>query len=349
MSSSSTFDIPSPADVPEGWTAATLQDGWRWTLDPRQIDELVEAARRLDVSDHVAVASLHHAPPPLPSLAYQIAVVKQNLLNGRGFEVISGLPVHDIGDDLATSCMVTLSAHFGSLRRQNAEGDVVGHVQNIGLESTDPNVRVYQTAERQTFHTDSTDVVGLLALSKARQGGQSLVLNANSVYHAMVNRHGDLVDELFGVVATDRRGETPAGHNPWFTIPVFTWWDERLTVRYQRQYIDSASRFADAPRPSARQVVALDAFDDICNDPALQTRMDLEVGDIQFVHNHSVLHDRTAFVDEPERPRHLIRTWMSVPGDRRLHPVFVQRFGSTTPGERGGIFSSPPTPKEIRS
>ncbi len=340
------FDIPTRADVPTGWTAATLGDRWRWTLTDAQIDELVRAGHKLDIHDHKAVSALHLHPPTLNTFTNRLDRLRQNLLDGIGFELISGLPVDELGDDVATAAMLTLSAHLGSLRQQNADGDLVGHVRNIGLDSADPNVRVYQTSERQTFHTDSTDVVGLLALAKARQGGESLVISANAVYHAVAERHGDLVDELFSPVATDRRGETPEGHDPWFTIPVFTWWDERLTVRYQRQYIDSANRFPDAPRPSERQIAAFDAFDDACNDRSLHARMDLDVGDIQFVHNHSILHDRTAFVDNAERPRHLIRTWMSVAGDRQLHPVFAQRFGSIIPGDRGGILDPTRTLQE---
>ncbi len=335
------FDIPEPSEVPSGWSAHTVGNEWRWALSSDQIDELVRAAEAVDASDPAVVAGLHHSPPPLPGLTDQLDQMTTNLLNGQGFELVSGVPVDEIGASQATACMLVVSAHLGSLRRQNANGDLVGHVRNVGLASTDPNVRVYQTSERQTFHTDSTDVVGLLALSKAAEGGQSLVISANAVYHAMVDRHGDLVNELFAPVATDRRGETPSGSDPWFTIPVFTWWDNRLTVRYQRQYIDSAERFDRAPRLSTRQVEALDAFDDVCNDRSLQARMELEVGDMQFVHNHSILHDRTAFVDNPERPRHLIRTWMSVTGDRHLHPVFAQRFGTITPGNRGGILTPP--------
>ena len=43
--------------------------------------------------------------------------------------------------------------------------------------------------------------------------------------------------------------------------------------------------------------------------------MELQPGDIQLVHNHTILHDRTAFEDypEPERKRHLLRLWLAPP------------------------------------
>jgi hypothetical protein len=76
----------------------------------------------------------------------------------------------------------------------------------------------------------------------------------------------------------------------------------RLTVFYQRQYIDSAQRFEAAMRLSPAHVEAQDMFDALANDPGLHFGM-------QFVYNHSQLHDRTGFVDWPEagKKRHLLR------------------------------------------
>jgi hypothetical protein len=57
------------------------------------------------------------------------------------------------------------------------------------------------------------------------------------------------------------------------------------------------------------------------------------------VHNHTLLHDRTAFEDwaEPAKRRHLLRLWLAPKEARPLPPVFAQRYGSITPGDRGGI------------
>ena len=78
---------------------------------------------------------------------------------------------------------------------------------------------------------------------------------------------------------------------------------------------------------------------DIAEEPDLRLDMQLEVGDMQFVHNHTVLHDRTAFRDWPEahQKRHLLRLWLSVAGDRSLPECFKQRYGPIEIGNRGGI------------
>ena len=111
---------------------------------------------------------------------------------------------------------------------------------------------------------------------------------------------------------------------------------------YQRQYIDSAQRFADAMRLTPDHVEALNLFDELANDPELNLTMKLEPVDMLFVHNHTLLHDRAAFEDwqEPERKRHMLRLWLSVPGDRPLPDCFATRFGTTTIGNRGGIVLS---------
>jgi hypothetical protein len=200
-------------------------------------------------------------------------------------------------------------------------------------------VRIYQTSERQTYHTDSCDVVGLLCLKTARQGGLSTLVSSSTIFNEMRRRRPDLLALLLQPVATDRRGEVPAGMKPWFEIPVFSWHAGHLTAIYQRQYIDSAQRLAGAPRLTADQVAALDLFDTLANDPALNLHMEFTPGDMQFVHNHTLLHDRTAFDDweEPQRRRHLLRLWLACPGARPLPPVFAQRYGTIDIGDRGGI------------
>jgi hypothetical protein len=126
---------------------------------------------------------------------------------------------------------------------------------------------------------------------------------------------------------------------PWFEIPVFSVHRGFVTVFYQRQYFDSAQRFAEARRLTPDDIAALDLFDAACNDERLTLTMRLQPGDLQFVHNHNLLHDRTAFEDDhdPARKRHLLRLWLAVPGARPLPDSFIPRYGSVEIGNRGGI------------
>lgn len=321
------------------WRTADMADpaSWTWTLTDADVVEILAAVEQLDATTVDELKGLDATDFPLPRLAPRLVELRHELIAGRGFQLISGLPVDQLSELQASAAFVGLGTHLGSARSQNAAGDLLGHVRNVGLDVNDPTVRIYQTDRRQTFHTDSTDVVGLLCLETAAEGGDSLLVSAAAIYNELLDRDRAAAALLFEEVATDRRGEIPPGEEPFFRIPVLNWFDDHLTVIYQRQYIDSTDRFDDAPRRSPEQVAALDLFDDIANDPSMHIRMSLAPGDMQFVHNHSLLHDRTGFIDKPEAPRHLLRLWLSIPGDRELPPIFASRYGSIAVGDRGGI------------
>ena len=340
--------LPPEQQVPAAWYGPQWsgRDDWIVVLSADDVAEVEAALRAWNArvassraGEAVAPAPLEAADFVLPRLGARLADLRDELLEGRGFVLIRGLPVERWSQRDASLAFIGLGAHLGRARSQNAAGHLLGHVRDVGLSSTDPNVRIYQTHERQTFHTDSCDVVGLLCLREARSGGDSLLVSSTTIFNEMRRRRPELAARLFEPIATDRRGEVPAGMKPYFEIPVFNWHEGRLTAIYQRQYIDSAQRFADAPRIDPQLREALDLFDALAEDPALHLRMRLAPGDVQFVHNHVLLHDRTAFDDWPDttRRRHLLRLWLALPGARPLPPVFAQRYGSIAIGDRGGI------------
>jgi hypothetical protein len=339
--------MPVPDDVPadrggRAWLGTQLVDQSEWIVPLSSSDhaELESAARPfVERGDSDALAHVTRATFPLPHLGRVLDAIRTELLEGRGFALLRGLPVERYDALTTAAIFMGMGAHLGRARSQNAKGHLLGHVCDLGLSSTDPAVRLYQTSERQTFHTDSCDVVGLLMLREARTGGESLLVSARAIFAEMRRTRADLLARLMRPLPHDRRGEIPAGERPWFEIPVFSWHAGQLTVFYQRQYFDSAQRFPDAPRLTAEDVEALDLFDRIANDPRFVLPMRLRPGDVQLVHNHAVLHDRTDFHDhdEPERRRHLLRLWLACDGARPLPESFRPRYGSLTIGDRGGI------------
>lgn len=341
MSSHNAFpdELPPQIEGPSAWFGpdmAARSDEWLLYFSDAEVAEIAAATKGYGDAD---IASMRREDFPLSTLAPRLQHILAELLNGRGFVLLRGLPVQRWGPRQSAVAFYGLGLHLGKARSQNARGHVLGHVKDLGLSSDDPRVRIYQTHERQTFHTDSSDIVGLLCLQTARSGGRSALVSSVTLYNELRRLRPDLAARLFQPLATDRRGEVPVGGKPFFEIPVFSWHAGLLSAIYQRQYIDSAQRFDDAPRLDAETVEALDLFDALSNDPRLNFMMNLEPGDLQFVHNHSLLHDRTAFEDwpEPERRRHLLRLWLAPESARPLPPVFAQRYGSLVPGERGGV------------
>ncbi len=333
--------LPPPTNGPSTWYGPDMANRpgeWIWELSPSEIEELEKAAESL-LARGQEIGQMKAADFSLPSLSAKLKALRQTLIQGRGFSLIKGLPISRYTEREIITIFFGIGTQLGNARSQNAQGHVLGHVRNLGLDSSDPKVRIYQTKERQTFHTDSCDVVGLLCLQPAKSGGRSLLVSADTVYQEMYKYRPDLLSLLLAPIATDRRGEVPEGMLPYLLIPVFSHYQDKITPFYQRQYIESAQRFPAAPRLTAQHLEALDLFDKLCNDPALHLSMMLEKGDMQFVYNHAMLHDRTGFEDWEalSQRRHLLRLWLSIPGDRPLPPVFATRYGSVEVGNRGGI------------
>jgi hypothetical protein len=333
-------ELPPPVVGPSAWYGPVVADRAEWVepLSSAELAEIESASRRL-FTDDVDWQSVRPDDFPLPTLRPRLSGIVDEILEGRGFFLLRGLPVERWGRRLSAVAFLGLGLHLGNLRSQNRLGHLLGHVKDLGLTSKDPDVRIYQTRERQNYHTDSCDVVGLLCLHPARSGGLSSLVSSVTLFNEMRSRRPDLARVLFEPIQTDRRGEVPACQQPFFNIPVFNWHAGLLSAVYQRSYIESARRFPEVPPLRPEQVEALDLFDRLANDPALHFQMELRAGDVQLVHNHTLLHDRTAFEDwpEPERRRHLLRLWLAPERARSLPPVFAERYGSVEPGRRGGV------------
>ena len=322
------------------WYGAELAGRGEWIewLSEGEIEEVESAVEQLHQSQR-ELATITNVDVPLPRLGPRLHRILDEVMNGRGFVLIKGLPIERWTRREAAVAFLVIAVHLGNFRMQNADGHLLGHVRDLGRSSSDPNTRIYQTRERQTHHTDSCDVVGLMCLQRAKSGGLSSLVSSTTIFNEMRRRRPDLLSVLLQPIETDRRGEVPEGSEPYFNIPVFNYHDGLVSAIYQRQYIESARRFSGVPPLSPSQTEALDLLDQLANDPKLNLMMELEPGDIQLVHNHTILHDRTAFEDypEPERKRDLLRLWLAPTNARPLPEVYAERFGSVTPGDRGGV------------
>jgi hypothetical protein len=329
---------------PSAWIGATLRcklDTWTVVLSAAEIKEIQDATSQA-MARGPDIGTMTRADFPLPALGPRLDRLRAEVLRGRGFVVIRGLPV--LGQSMMqnATAFCGIGAYFGHKRPQNAAGHLLGHVRDLGGPTTgdDPTVRPYRTAERQMFHTDSCDIAALLCLRPAKAGGLSSLASSMSVYNRMVTERPDLAQRLFSPMPFDRRGEVPEGKRPWYLIPVITDYAGYLTVGYTHSNIVASQRHIDAPRLTPQDYEALAMFEALAHDRTLRLDMAFQPGDMQFVHNHTILHHRTAYRDwaDPERKRHLLRLWLAAPDARALHPALAERFGSVDIGDRGGIY-----------
>ena len=152
-------------------------------------------------------------------------------------------------------------------------------------------------------------------------------------------RLGAVLERLYRPFPVDRRGEVPKGKALFYEAPVFNKHDGKVSALYSRLHIGSAQRFAKARRLSHEDLEALDMLAALAADPALRLDMTFVPGDIQFLHNHTILHALWGCEDwpEPERKRRLPRLWLSPPDARPLPPVFAGAYGALPIGDCGGI------------
>jgi hypothetical protein len=332
---------PGSLEGPAVWYGPDMagRDDWVFRFGEAELAELEQAIRAF-VASGASLADISPATFPLPRLRHRLATVLNELLEGRGFILMRGLPVERWSREETATAYMGLGSYFGRPRSQNAKGHLLGHVKDLGVDVTDPNVRYYQTKRRLDYHTDSVDIVGLLCLKTSKSGGESFIVSSTTCYNEILKRRPDLAPLLFDPFPTDRRGEVPEGMLPWFDMPVFHWHAGKLSAICTLEYIESAQKnFPQAKRLSAAHREALDLLDDVSNDPAINLSMEFRPGDMQFLHNQQILHSRTDFENwpEPERHRHLLRLWLCPANGRPLPPVFAVRYGGVTPGDRGGI------------
>ena len=164
--------IPEKFVGPSAWVGTDLQSRqseWLYTLTADDISEIEHAARHfLTLGRDVGEITVRDFP--LPQFSDHLQNMSEKLLRGIGVEAIRGLPIKSYSQEMAAAIFCGIGAHLGPARSQNAAGHILGHVRDIGADPNDPNARIYQTSARQSFHTDSADVVALMCLQDAKEG-----------------------------------------------------------------------------------------------------------------------------------------------------------------------------------
>ncbi|MBP6114479.1 MAG: TauD/TfdA family dioxygenase [Acinetobacter sp.] len=252
----------------------------------------------------------------------QIDLICNELENGYGFIVIRGLDAEKYNEYQLANIYYLIGLHMGNSVTQNARGDLMGYVENIG-DKNQKMTRVYQTNSYLPYHADLSDVVGLLSIRKAKEGGLSSIVSSSTVYNRILAEYPEYLGYFYHPAWYDHLGETEPSLSP-----IFSYFDGKLACRYLRYYIELGHDRRSVPL-SQVQIDALNIFDHISQDSSLRLDMMLEPGDIQFCNNYCVMHSRSSFedYDEVEKRRKLLRLWLKMPNARKLAKDFPGRNG----------------------
>jgi hypothetical protein len=311
------------------WNAEDVADPARWTelLSGDEIAEIDAAlvVARAKSDDFLQIAKEDF---PLPTLGPRLERIEDELMHGRGFTLIRGLPRARYSNDDMCLAYWGIGAHLGSPWPQNAKGHVLGDVTDQGKKADDPTSRGNELGQiGLDYHCDGSDLIGLLCLQTGVSGGMSAVCNSVMLHNLLVREHPDWAAELYKPQPYDYRGEQPKGGRSWYTVPVFTRWGDRLFVRLIGAYIAASQRHPDAPRLTPAAKEGLKWLRAEAESNKYSVIMDFQPGDMQFINNYHVLHGRTPYVDDPSlgKVRHLKRLWLETEVLRDRPPIFANR------------------------
>ncbi len=331
-------NMPSgPIETSAAWRGNDLRASgeWQYQVDAQEVAELENAVAQVRKKG-LQLIEIQREDFLLPRFSRRLEQLRRELLEGRGFILMRGLPVDHHDKHTAALLYWGIGLHLGYPVSQNARGHMLGHVIDLGGVNGDRRRR-YATNEELSYHVDFADLIGLLCLHPAKTGGQSTIVSSIAIHNEVMRRRPDLLKILYRPFYMDRRGEIPAGKKPYFQIPIFQWVKGRLLTYYSGAHMRGVANFPELPQIDKQQIEAMQLVDELANDPAIHLRMDLQQGDIQFINNHTVLHSRTSYEDypEPERKRHLLRLWLVTPDGPPLSDWHYERYGA---GRRGGVY-----------
>jgi len=235
---------------------------------------------------------------PIHAIDSELRGYAEEMENGKGFLLLRGFPIDRYSDEDIETIYYGLGLHLGTPVCQNLKGDLLGNVMNVG-DITKKETRVYETNAYLPYHTDLSDVFGLICLRKAKSGGLTSLVSSAAVYNVILEQYPEYLGVFYRPMYYAHLGKDSSNK-----APVFSYHDNKLSCRYLRQYIELGHEMQERPL-SRVEVEAMDKFDEIIHDPEIRLDMMMEPGDMLFANNYSVMHSRTSFEDhdEPELRR----------------------------------------------
>ena len=301
-----------PYNHVSAWKSSDLvsKEHIRVQLEPRHLEAFDRALQPL-LAESVRAEQITREMFNLDSIQDSVDEWIAEVQEGRGLLLLTGFPVDHYSKEECGMIYYGLGTHFGDPQSQSMMGDRLGHVVNVG--GKDTRERAYRNSVELSLHTDASDIVGMMCLVKAKQGGMSGYCSGPAVYNRILEQEPELLDTLFEGYLYHLFGEELPGQSPVSDqkIPVFSRCEGYLSVSFLRSYIEMAFDELGRSKTDLEQR-ALDTFDDIAHSNEYRFDLMMEPGDIAFFNNYVVLHTRSEFFDDydPEKRRHLLRLWL---------------------------------------
>ncbi|KAF9252151.1 hypothetical protein CBS147333_479 [Penicillium roqueforti] len=300
------------------------RDDWVYQLSDDQLDEL-DAALKSFKSLGLSSGHINQSNFPLPTLRPVLRDLSKEIHTGRGFVVLRGLRIDNYSREDNIIIYAGVSSHIGNIRGRQQEArladgnsPVISHIKDL-TSTTDKKLigAPSNTSDKQVFHTDAGDIISLLCLNRAAEGGESYLASSWNVYNILAKERPDLIHTLSQDWPVDgfNNPARPYSLRPLlYHQPATATTPERVLIQYARRYFTgflAQPRSKDIPPITEAQAEALDALHFLAAKHS--ATLDFQKGDVQYVNNLSIFHARNGFKDEPGKERHLLRLWLRDP------------------------------------
>ena len=313
------------------WMGDDMQrhaDEWTIDFNDRHKKELLKALADVE-SAGLDFLDLTRTNFVLPTVGPILETIVDVLFEGRGFILLRGVPVEGLTERQIELMYWGMGLFVGvALPQGAAHTDLFAHVRDEGADRNASYGGGLLNKHRGglPFHTDSSDIVGLLCIRPAMRGGTSTIVSTVAVHDEIVRRRPDLAAVMYEQWWFDRkRGD---GLDSFAQCPIYgTNAAGQLFAFYGPDLYKTAVRGEHVPDLSPAQLEAMALIDDINASPEHQLQMDFQPGEIQFINNYTVMHSRTPYEDHPDPAlkRDLIRLWLTVDRPLDLPESFSER------------------------
>ncbi|GJP88587.1 hypothetical protein CBS115989_1113 [Aspergillus niger] len=318
--------FPEHLDSPLVWegTEVEKRDDWIYQLNDGQLDE-IDQALQFFKSKNPSLGSINQSTFPLPTLHPILRDLSREIHLGRGFVVVRGLRIDHYTREDNIIIYAGVSSHIGNYRGRQEDNRIKGtpsrvlsHIKDISNKVQPGTIGApSNTADKQVFHTDSGDIISLLCLQEAAEGGESKLASSWHVYNILARERPDLIHTLTQDWPFDgfSNPTQPYSTRPLlYHQPATSNTPERVLIQYARRYFTgfmAQPRSTNIPPISEAQAEALDALHFLAEKHSAS--LGFQKGDIQYVNNLSIFHARNGFTDGPGKERHLLRLWLRDP------------------------------------
>ncbi|MEX2468436.1 MAG: TauD/TfdA family dioxygenase [Pseudohongiellaceae bacterium] len=316
------------------WYARDLQarSNWLYVLSPAQQQELLRA---LEVAkgNGCTIETIGREDFPLPAFGPDLDEIGRKIDQGVGFAVLRGMPLAGLPLEDIELLYAGLTSRLGDKINQDTRGTLIDRVYDQKKNYDDISVRGYTTRAKLTPHCDTGDLVCLLCVRPAQQGGINNISCSMAIHNELLESWPDYLEPLYRGFHYNIRGNGPVGKYEDITahrVPVFSYHQGMLSCRYNQKAILTAQELPFSEPLSELEQQAVNKVAELAMRDDIRFDVHLEAGDLAFLNNNTVLHNRDHFIDHEDesRKRLLLRQWINLHEARELASDFADHYNT---------------------